>query len=218
MANSSQNCIQELLHRTIKSLMASDSSFPTPLREDLEREVAHLYEQHAAALLRYAWRQSGRQETAQESLQEAFLRYFVERTYGHEIRNPKAWLYQVLRNYVWDRMKAASVQREVAADHMECMQDLRHDPEVMAVRHQMARQIAATLSGRELECLRLRTEGLSYEEIGQTMQLRPGTVGAMLVRAHDKIRKHVQIDGGAVTSLAGAVFSLVHAGGPCIPG
>jgi hypothetical protein len=119
-----------------------------------------------------------------------------------EIRNPMAWLYEVLRNYLWDRMRAASAQREVAADHMERMQDLRHDPEVMAVCDQMARQIAATLSGRELKCLRLRTEGLSYEEIGQTMQLRPGTVGAMLVRAHEKIRKRVQIDGGATTSLA----------------
>jgi RNA polymerase sigma-70 factor (ECF subfamily) len=193
------------------------STLPTPLREDLEREVAHLYEQHATSMLRFAWRQSGRQETAQEGLQEAFLRYFVERTYGHEIRNPKAWLYEVLRNYLWDRMRAVSVEREVAADHMERVQDLRHDPEVMAVCDQMARQIAATLSGRELECLRLRTEGLSYEEIGQTMQLRPGTVGAMLVRAHGKIRKRVQIDGGAATSLAGAVFSLVHAGEPCMP-
>jgi hypothetical protein len=40
-------------------------------------------EQHATAMLRYAWLQSGRQETAQEGLQEAFPRYFVKRTYGH---------------------------------------------------------------------------------------------------------------------------------------
>src|SRR5256885_8702582 len=51
--------------------------------------------------------------------------------------------------------------------------DLSFDPEVVAERDQMARQIAASLSERELVCLRLRTEGMSYEEIGDTMQVRP---------------------------------------------
>jgi RNA polymerase sigma-70 factor (ECF subfamily) len=198
--------------------MGPEISLQTPTHEQLEREVAVLYEEHAAAMLRFAWRLSGRQDTAQEALQEAYLRFFVERSYGHDIRNPKAWLYEVLRNYVCDRMRAVSVQREVTADHMERIQDLHDDPEVMAEMDEMARQIAASLSGRELECLRLRTAGLSYEEIGATMQLRPGTVGAMLVRAYDKIRKRAQMDGGAASSFAGAVFSLVGGREPCIQG
>jgi DNA-directed RNA polymerase specialized sigma24 family protein len=47
------------------------------------------------------------------------------------------------------------------------------------------------LSPREIECIRLRTEDLSYEEIAGVLGLRPGTVGALLARAHGKIRKAV---------------------------
>jgi RNA polymerase sigma-70 factor (ECF subfamily) len=187
-------------------------------RELIEGEVARLYEQYAAALLRFGWCQCGSQETAQEGLQETFLRFFVERTYGREILNPKAWLYEVLRNYIRDRMSAPSVRREVAAEHMERVPDRAYDPEVMVERDQMARQIAASLSERELECLRLRTEGMSYEEIGETMQIRSGTVGATLARVYNKIRKRDETDGGEASMLAAAVFFLAGRGESCIPG
>ena len=47
------------------------------------------------------------------------------------------------------------------------------------------------LSAREIQCVRLRTEDLSYEEIAGVLGLQAGTVGAMLARAHGKIRKAV---------------------------
>jgi DNA-directed RNA polymerase specialized sigma24 family protein len=42
-----------------------------------------------------------------------------------------------------------------------------------------------------MECVRLRMEDLRYEEIAAVLGLRAGTVGALLTRAHDKIRKAV---------------------------
>jgi DNA-directed RNA polymerase specialized sigma24 family protein len=42
-----------------------------------------------------------------------------------------------------------------------------------------------------MECVRLRTEDLSYDEIAGVLGVRAGTVGALLTRAHDKIRKAV---------------------------
>jgi DNA-directed RNA polymerase specialized sigma24 family protein len=47
------------------------------------------------------------------------------------------------------------------------------------------------LSAREMECVRLRTEDLSYEEIAAVLGLQSGTVGALLARAHGKMRKAV---------------------------
>jgi predicted DNA-binding protein (UPF0251 family) len=47
------------------------------------------------------------------------------------------------------------------------------------------------LSPREMECVRLRTEDLRYEEIARVLGLQTGTVGALLARAHGKIRKAV---------------------------
>jgi RNA polymerase sigma-70 factor (ECF subfamily) len=187
-------------YRKIKTLMV----------QDVRNEVAALYEQHASSLLRYARGKTGSSEIAQEGLQEAFLRYYVARMCGREILSPRAWLYEVLRNYVFDRSRASSVSREVAGEHMEHVPDDRQDPEGRVERLQMAREIAASLTGRELECLRLRTEGLSYEEIRAAMQVRSGTVGALLARAHEKIRKQAANECGAEPALAGAVFCLVY--------
>jgi DNA-binding CsgD family transcriptional regulator len=47
------------------------------------------------------------------------------------------------------------------------------------------------LSPREMECVRLRAENLRYEEIAVVLGLHAGTVGALLARAHGKIRKAV---------------------------
>ena len=41
---------------------------------------------------------------------------------------------------------------------------------------------------RELDCLRLRVEGFSYQEIAQVLGVRPGTVGALLPRVYSKLR------------------------------
>jgi DNA-directed RNA polymerase specialized sigma24 family protein len=64
------------------------------------------------------------------------------------------------------------------------------------------------LSPREIEAIRLRTEGLRYEEIASVLGLQAGTVGALLARAHGKIRKAIG-DGASkdrilVEELAGA--------------
>jgi RNA polymerase sigma-70 factor (ECF subfamily) len=198
-------------YRRIKTFMVQDTQVPAQAPCGIQREVAALYEQHANGLLRYARGKTGSADVAQEGLQEAFLRYFIARSYGREILSPRAWLYEVLRNYVFDRSRASSASREVAGEFMEHVPDERQDPEGRVERLQMAREIAAALTGRELECLRLRTEGLSYEEIGAAMQVRSGTVGALLARAHEKIRRQAGQDSGAESTLAGAVFCLVRA-------
>jgi len=184
----------------------------------IESEVVALYEQHATSLCRYASLIADSAEAARDAVQETFLRYFVERRYGKEIANPRAWLYQVLRNYVWDRMTTAAAQREVPALNVDRVADERHDPEALAEKSRMAREIAASLSERELECLRLRTEGLSYQEIGSAMEVRIGTVGALLARAHDKIRRRAAVESGVEMNLAGAVYRLVYGDKMCMRG
>jgi len=187
-------------------------------QQHIEHEVVSLYEQHALVLFRYASSIADGDESARDAVQEAFLRYFVERRYGREIGNPRAWLYQVLRNYLCDRLTAPSAQREISAVNVDQVPDERSDPEALAAKAQMARVIAASLSERELECLQLRTAGLSYEEIGSAMAVRIGTVGALLARAHDKIRRRAESEGGRDLSLAGAVYQLVCDEKMCLPG
>lgn len=82
--------------------MACDAAQETGLSAPnlLEQELMRLYREHASALSRYAFAFSLTQDGARDAVQQIFLRYFVQRRYGRQIQNPRAWLYVVLRNYL----------------------------------------------------------------------------------------------------------------------
>lgn len=128
------------------------------------------------------------QEEANDAVQEAYLRYFIQRRYGREIDNPRAWLYQVLHNYLLDRLKSIAGKLEVASEKLEGIADPSQNPERLMQCRELATEIASALTGRELHCLRLRAGGFCYEEIADAMDVRLGTVGALLARVHQKLR------------------------------
>jgi RNA polymerase sigma factor (sigma-70 family) len=157
--------------------------------DDLELEVAQVYEIYATSLLRYALVTIRNREAAQDAVQEVFLRYFVSRSQGLLIRTPKAWLFRVLRNYLLDCLKSSSVHREIGMESVHLIVDDQQDPEVSYHHRELARRVCNLLAPRELECLRLRNEGFGYEEIADILSVRAGTVAALLSRGQKKIRK-----------------------------
>jgi RNA polymerase sigma-70 factor (ECF subfamily) len=155
---------------------------------EIEREIVELYEKEADGMLRYAGALAGERETARDALQEAFFRFFLCRSAGQAIRSPKAWLFRVAHNYVLDQKKAATRH----AARVELLDNLEQPPEADDHGSEMLEGLQrAGLSSREMECVRLRTEGLRYEEIAGVLGLQSGTVGALLARAHGKLRKAV---------------------------
>lgn len=166
-------------------------------------EICALYETEAASLLRYAVRVAGNHAAAQDAVQEAFLRLFIARSAGQRIRQPRAWLFRVLHNHVLDQRRDDS-RHEIGLQSLRNAPGPERDPEADYSRAEaLERTLDAALSPRETECVRLRAEGLQYDEIADALGLRSGTVGALLARAHKKMR---QAAGAAASS--GAGFSL----------
>jgi RNA polymerase sigma-70 factor (ECF subfamily) len=165
----------------------------------LDREVVELYQQYGAELLRWALALAPDADAARDAVQETFLRYFVERRYGRAIERPRSWLYVVARNYLARR--GAVTAPEVAAVEWERVPAAGSDPEQLAQRSELARQVFATLTKRETACLRLRAEGWGYAEIAALLKIRPGTVGALLARALSKGRMVVEGGGGRPAAL-----------------
>jgi RNA polymerase sigma-70 factor (ECF subfamily) len=163
-----------------------------PPTQVIELETADLYEREAGGLLRYAIALAGDRETARDALQEAFFHFFLCRSAGRTIDSPKGWLFRVVRNYVLDRKKAGSRREEVGLELLHNLPAPAELPELDANVWDLLRGMPEIgLSPREMECVRLRMEDLSYEEIAEALGLQSGTVGAVLVRAHSKIRKTV---------------------------
>ena len=171
--------------------VAMDRSPGSPLRAGIEQEIVDLYEREAGGLLRYATALAANPETAHDALQEAFFRLFLCRSAGQRIRSPKGWLFRVARNYVLDQKKAGS-RNEVGMESLRNVPGPAPRPEADGRGLELLRGLPQIgLSPREMECVRLRMEDLRYEEIAGVLGLRAGTVGALLARAHGKIRKAV---------------------------
>ncbi len=181
----------------IRDSTASPSSLPTRaaivLEQDsrqivVEDEVVRLYEKNAAALVRYGLAICGDLEMAQDAVQEAFLRYYValrKETAGLEA---KGWLYSTTRNYILDRLKEYYVRNGRSLEEASHVTEDQNNPETWTILNEISDQVEKVLTPRELQCLRLRNEGLRYQDIADTLGIDSGTVGAFLTRALKKIR------------------------------
>jgi RNA polymerase sigma-70 factor (ECF subfamily) len=157
-------------------------------RSRIEGEIARLYERDGAALLRYTLAICGNLETAQDAVQEAFLRYYIARRNDNVNTDAKGWLYSTARNYVLDRSKEYYVRNGVSLGAAADVTANEHNPDAQIMLHEINAVARELLSPRELECLRLRNEGLRYKDIADILKIDSATVGVFLARALKKIR------------------------------
>lgn len=171
-----------------------------------------MYAEHVAKLLRYAETLTRNRDTGRDAVQEVFLRYFAERRYGNRVDNPRAWLYRVLHNHLLDRLERAAMKYEVSAEGADQVPDGQVGAQMRMEQTETAKEIASRLTPRELDCLCLRAEGFSYQEIAQVLGVRIGTVGALLPRVYSKLRAGAAEGMFLSETTAGALGLLLRGG------
>jgi RNA polymerase sigma factor (sigma-70 family) len=155
----------------------------------IEQEVLAAYDQFAGALLRYARALGKDADLAQDAVQEAFLRFYIALLNGETIHYRRAWVYRVTRNYVLDRLKEYSYRNCISLDAKEIA---GLDDRIMIEDQSWTEKlidVLRQLTPRELECVRLRIEGLKNREIAEVLNLSLGTVCTLLARGLHRIRK-----------------------------
>ncbi|MCI0628942.1 MAG: sigma-70 family RNA polymerase sigma factor [Acidobacteria bacterium] len=156
--------------------------------EAIEREVVALYTDYAAPLHRYGAALTSDSHLVQEAIQETFLSYFAERLAHKEISDSRAWLFRALRTYLQESREQAQGSA-TSAETLDNVPDRRQNPETDLRQKEILTRASSALSPREFECVCLRAEGLSYQEIADVMQIRCGTVGVLLGRGLKKLRR-----------------------------
>jgi RNA polymerase sigma factor (sigma-70 family) len=155
-------------------------------------ETIRAYELHAGVLLGYAHRLTRDDALAQDAVQETFLRLFLAQMQEECILNMRAWLHRVAHNYVCETLRSAAVSRAVPLE--DAGEQQLQDERAMPGADRMTDWIEAArmmLAPREFECIELRAEGFDYTEIAAQLAIRPGTVGALLHRATEKLRNRL---------------------------
>lgn len=164
--------------RTISPAAESGRALPLGPMSEEKPSLRELFETEEGALLRFAYGIVGRRETAEDIVQDAFLRL-----HGHweEVSNPRAWLYRTARNLGLNHLRKH--RRESITDEPPEWDEADGPGDELA-RHEAAgavRLLVAELPDGERALLRLKYhDGLKYEQISRRTGLSVGNVGYKL--------------------------------------
>lgn len=152
-----------------------------PFRKSMEpvTTLRMVFEKEESPLLRYAFGLVGQRETAEDLVQEAFLKLHA---HWHDVENPTGWLYRAVRNLAFNHLR--DHRREAPLDGTKEAESNLPDPESALGRMEAVGTLRMLLSelhedDRELIGLKYH-EGLKYDQISERTGLSVGNVGYKL--------------------------------------
>ena len=162
-----------------------------------------LVERYQETLFNYLCRMVGDRESAEDLLQETFLRVYEKRT--KEIENFSAWTFTIASNLARDELRRRKRRRSIAleevGDKMKLDPEVSNsygegEPEKVLANGELRSRIESAignLKGKYREIVLLRDiEGRSYEEISTILGMRLGTVKSRLNRARLKLQEELR--------------------------
>jgi RNA polymerase sigma-70 factor (ECF subfamily) len=159
------------------------------------RLVLEHYDREHVAIRRYLSFLGVNPETAQEIVQESFLKLHEHLLAGGDQTNLRAWLYRVAHNLARNVQTAFHASRtdsvdaggfEVSAKAASPEQNLLAEERTARLRLAMDQ-----LSKAQRECLVLRAEGLKYREIAGILNISVSTVAENVQRGLERLKEIV---------------------------
>jgi RNA polymerase sigma-70 factor, ECF subfamily len=152
--------------------------------DDPEADVMRvLYDEHAAALWRYAVRLTGDTARAEDVVQETLLRAWrhPEVTDDSE-RSARAWLFTVARNLIIDERRSARFRNESGTPDLEQAADRAGPDEVDSALDRLLLGEALSQLSEEHRAVIRRAyyQGWSTAQIAADLQIAEGTVKSRL--------------------------------------
>jgi RNA polymerase sigma-70 factor (ECF subfamily) len=144
--------------------------------------LRQVFETEESPLLRYAYGLLGQRETAQDIVQEAFLKLHA---HWDDVVNPRAWLFRSIRNLALNHLR--DHRRETSTDLINELPSDAPDPDQSLGRLEALGTLQLLLSeldpaDRTLISLKYH-ENLKYDQISQRTGLSIGNVGYKLHHA-----------------------------------
>jgi len=166
-------------------------------------EYALILERYQRPIFNFIYRFFGNYETAEELTQETFLRaYQFLKSYDTK-RKFSTWLYTVAKNLCIDHLKKKKGAREVlydealpAVEHAESVRKKDENPQLLCIRNQEDEKLLKALGkldpSRRIVLVLYYFQGLSYQEISETLSVPVSTVKIRIFRAKKALLKELE--------------------------
>jgi RNA polymerase sigma-70 factor, ECF subfamily len=157
-----------------------------PMGLNLE-EFEALFVRHYPRIVGILRRIVGDQGRAEDLASEVFLKLYR----GHLAQGPDSnvagWLYRTSTNLGIDALRATArrntFEQAAARESNDKIAESGFDQMVRSERAQRVRTVLAEMKPVQAQLLLLRASGHSYKELSAALEMEPGSVGTLLVRA-----------------------------------
>jgi RNA polymerase sigma-70 factor (ECF subfamily) len=159
------------------------------------RILLDLYDREQTPLKRYLAMLGVEPETARDIVQESFLKLHEHLLVGGDQGNLRAWLYRVVHNSARNGQTSFGARNTGRIDDLPpaaspVAKDQSVEDRLLGEeREHRLRQAMEKLSDAQRACLVLRTQGLKYREIAETLELSVSTVGENVQRGLERLRE-----------------------------
>lgn len=175
----------------------------SPARESKWAETAfeELFLNYYSRIVAVLSRLVGDRTQAEELAIEVFWKAYGQPVLGKLDGDPSGWLYRTATNLGIDALRAAArrKQYEHAAGQAVLESGAPADPFDEVLRSEKCRRVRAVLASlkpAQAQILILRSSGLSYVELAESLGVKRGSVGTMLARAEAEFQKrYLQMHG-----------------------
>jgi len=163
-----------------------------------------LYEQFVGQVYGLALRLTGHEHDAADVTHDVFIRAFAAIDHFDGRSKVGTWLYRITVNEVRQRWR----RQQTCHRHLERLAELRAreadgGDESDSIDAEAVQAALRSLSDDHRTILILRyTQGLSYQEIAEVLELPPGTIASRLNRAREALRERLTADRQIVQSHA----------------
>jgi RNA polymerase sigma-70 factor, ECF subfamily len=161
----------------------SDAALLERLRSGDSTAFEELFLRHYAAVYRVVYGVVGNAQEAEDLAQETFTALYRQPPRLDGSGSPGGWLYRVAVNRAYNALRSNQrLQRRLGRMEPE-QQSNPQDEYLRREERERVRAALARLPERTAKLLVLRHAGLAYAEIAAALQVAPGSIGTLLVRA-----------------------------------
>ena len=171
-----------------------DNELQEQLKAGSEQAFAMLFDKFRGTVYGVAFKFLKSSVLAEEIVQDVFLKVWMKRSEMGAVRDFKAYLFIMTRNFIFDRIKKMSYENAMAA---ELKNEPSHidDTEYLVRSHecqQLLQQATELLPPQQKQVYYMaKEEGMSHEKIAGIMNLSKLTVKAHMAKALQNIRKYL---------------------------
>jgi len=150
-----------------------------------------LFRAHYARVVGMLGRLMGDGGQAEEIAADAFCKLAQQPGGGNE--GLTAWVYRVAINAGLDAVRS-DARRKRREERASSTNSGAAQPEALErllaeERRQRVQRVLAALKPRDAQMLLLRSDGMPYRELAETLGIQPGSVGSMLARAEREFER-----------------------------